>query len=433
MVTRNTNISRILSAINGKNNLKSTQDRSTFLGNNQVLHKAIVIEVITDPAQIDEPSLRYLPTNSILGKIISNNENAENDIDTVLFPLFSSHFMLPVKPGETVFAIFEDIKETGTRIGYWISRVPNIRTVEDANYTHHDRKFDQLNDPSVINKTSDREFLNERILGPDFNNGGGGESNKTLIKDKNSQFDPFEQIKQESESFKKFTLEPVPRWNKRPGEYVFQGSNNTIAIFGEDRSGGTDYEDDEKGFSGTIDFIVGRGRFLPLENEDPELTAPRIIKNSRGNIETDKAPYRRGETKKDNVNEGNPDYINDAARWLTSMQMEADRKFQIVLNSAGSLSLPNINDLIGTNNRSFAVGKADHVRLIARKDVTHGIAGTVLLYREGVQDEDLGYFFIDETGKIQIESTKVYLGKSVEEKEPYILWSKFFETRQEQQ
>jgi len=431
---RNNNVGRILSGKNGFNNFKDVKDRSIFLGQTPTLLKAVVIEVITDPSLIEEDSLKFLPVNSLLARITTNDEGASLEPNTILLPLFSSHMMLPVKPGEMVYSIFEDIRDNGPRLGYWISRIPNLWTVEDANYTHNDRKFDELNDPANLKNLSNRSFLNEKAPGPDFINGGGGHSNRTLSVDKDTNVqNPFEQIKSESKSYSLHTQEPVPRWKKRPGEYVLQGSNNTMISLGEDRSGGLVNEEDSRVSAGAIDIVAGRGRFLPDENETPELTAPRIIINTRGELETDKAPYRRGLNRKDNQNEGNPDFENDASRILVSMQTEADKKFGLNLNTQGSLSLPEINDKSGTNNRSFVLGKSDHIRLIARKNSDKNINGTILLIREGGENQDLGYFFIDDFGRIQIESNKIYLGRSVDEKEPYILWSKFFETRNQLQ
>ena len=415
-------------------------------GQPPLLQRAVVIDVITDPDLLEEDELDaiaesvsnaelvdIMPSNSVIARIVSNNTGGDSQANIVLFPFFSSHVMLPIQPGETVYVIFEDYKETGSTLGYWTSRVHTCKTVEDVNYTHLDRRFDATSNPQNYS-TEERSRINEEgssFLGPGFPNGGNTTESLTLEPDKEAETptEPYEQIKEQSKAYANTVIEPVPRWRKRPQEYVMQGSNNALIFLGRDRGGPVVNEDDAQTQAGTIGIIAGRGRKntfgTETQDEVPEGTAARVIKNTRDEFETDKAPYRRNFKRRDNPNEGNPDFINDAAMHFVTMQSEIDRRFGLTLNPEGSLSLPDIAGGEGTFNRSHYVGKADHVRLVARKDDENGVRGTVLLMREGTPDEDLGYFFIDDQGRIQIEAVKIYLGKSTKENEPYIKWTEF--------
>jgi hypothetical protein len=65
------------------------------------------------------------------------------------------------------------------------------------------------------------------------------------------------------------TPEPVPRWLKRPLEFVLQGSNNSLIVLGEDRNGSIGgalleppidipKQDGNPRFAGAVDIVVGR-------------------------------------------------------------------------------------------------------------------------------------------------------------------------------
>lgn len=419
--------------------------KTQTMGQPPILQKAVVVDVITDPDLLEEAELDaiaesvsnaelvdVMPFNSIIGRIVSNNSGGTARANIILFPFFSSHLMMPVSPGETVYVIFEDYKETGSALGYWFTRTHAPKTVEDANYTHLDRRFDASMNPQNYS-TEERSRINEngnRFAGPGFPNGGNTTESLTLEKDPDVDIiiDPYEQIKEESKSYSNVVVEPVPRWRKRPQEYVIQGSNNSLIFLGRDRGGAVDNPEDAQTQAGTVGIIAGRGRKTTFKTETgdevPEDTAPRVIQNTRGEYETDKSPYRRNFNRRDNPREGNPDFINDASMLFVTMQSQIDKRFNLKLNQENSLTLPNIEGE-GTFNRSHVVGKADHIRFVARKDTEKGVKGTILLIREGQQNEDLGYFFIDDTGKIQIESSKIYLGKSTNENEPYIKWTEY--------
>jgi len=67
---------------------------------------------------------------------------------------------------------------------------------------------------------------------PGFPNGANTQESFTLD-------DPlgYQKINNSAIANKVVTKEPVPRFNKRPGDTVFAGSNNTLIVLGEDRTG----------------------------------------------------------------------------------------------------------------------------------------------------------------------------------------------------
>ena len=437
-----------------------------------VLQRAVVMDVIYDPMVLSEEELDQIrrtvnnyelvdvmPVNSVIAKIVSDAGGLSATPHTILFPFYSSHMMLPIAPGEQIHVIYQDFQARGSKIGFWMSRIHGSRTVEDANYTHLDRRFEPLNNLAFW--TTDDIKNIESSPPPSFPNGGGTDQTRTVSL-VDGREDPFADILVSSSAAKLITPEPVPRWNKRPQEFVIQASNNALICLGEDRSGpvsgalvqGDNPPIDQKGFSGTIDMVVGRGRIFPESiDDDPILTAPRTILNTRGTVETDKAPFRNadpaGGRKQGNPNEGNPDFVNDASRLYVSMQTRGDEKFGLTDLTFNENTLPfgqptNAADE-GTLNRAYFAGKSDHIRMIARSDPDREIDGTIMIIREGAVtgSRDLAYIQVTRHG-IQIDAQKIYLGPGAmvnpdddenidfnsDENgyEPYILWSKYNDT-----
>lgn len=433
-------------------------------GSPPVLQSAVVVDVVCDLQmitdeirdQIRESVNNYelvdvMPINSVIAQLINDDLGNSGTTRTILFPLFSSHFLMPVNPGEVVHVIYQDFVGKGMKVGYWVSRAHGNRSVEDINYTHLDRQFDPNNNFGNWS-TADKKNATASIYTPNFPNGGNTINSYTLSPEKGSQ-NPYDDIVEQAIAAQMMVPEVVPRWNKRPGEFIIQGSNNTLIVFGDDREGSASYtEGDIRGYSGKIDIVAGRGRYMPENaDQDPEGTAPRVVANSRGNLETDKAPFRGakpdGTRKKDNPNEGNPDYMHDASRLLVSMQTKGDEKLGVTEIEFPGETIPvEQPDVVdgGKYNLAYAAAKSDHIRLVARKNKDKGVKGTILLLREGdSEDEDLSYMFVNEHG-MQIESKKVYLGRAAKINpseateddfngdkggyEPYILWSKYKDT-----
>jgi len=216
-------------------------------------------------------NMKYLmkcPENSVIAKV----NNPENYI--ILYPFFSSHFSLPLKPGEHVWAFFPDGYGTND-IGYWMTRRATDHFIEDANYTFGARSaYDIYNNTQI---GSDSSYYNVDGIGlPSYK--------KTITNSAGNTSHVFESIE---------------RVSKKPSDFLIQGSNNNHAIF---TSG------DEKD-TGTIILTVGRG------NSDE--TSAESVLNSADLEENNKASILSG-TGKENEKEGDFDPVNDKSVILMS-------------------------------------------------------------------------------------------------------------------
>ena len=419
-------------------NPSDTLRKAATGGNQPLLQRAVCVEVVDNPAaltdeqkqaiseEVNNPDfVDVLPVNSIVARIVSNSADAGTTTSTILFPLFNSFIQLPIIPGEHVWVLYDDPGRTTGGIGYWFSRVAEQRTIEDVNFNVHDRRFFPEYNPQLLS-TSERG--REQQETPGFPNGAETQQTFTMRVTGSNGQNPYDGILQGSRAIQNFTFEPVPRWNKRPGELVLQGRNNSTIVFGDDRKGSVVREEEDiVRFSGKIDIVAGRARKLPeSDSADPEETAPRIITNSREQKEVNKTPYLTN-SQNDNPREGDPDYVNDAARLLVSMQTQADVNFNLTnlpfADKTLEFSQPYEDQEDTTTGRSYVLGKADHIRLIARK--TDDVEGTILIVRESDSEDTLAYLHIDSDGKLQLYSKEIYLGKATDKDEPYIKWSEY--------
>lgn len=405
-------------------------------GQQPLLQRAVVVEVLGDPGtltndqkqslaeRVNNPEfVDVMPANSVVARLVNDSADLGNPTSTLLFPFFSSYVQLPIAPGEHIFVVYDDPSRSGTIIGYWLTRTSEQRTVEDVNYNVSDRRFEQQYNPQ-LRSTSERNRESEERT-PGFPNGGDTPSTATLRVTGSNGQNPYDGIVQGSAAMANFTFEPVPRYNKRPGELVIQGKNNSTIVLGEDRTGPmVRAEADAIGQAGSIDLVAGRGRILPeSDSTDPEATAPRVITNSRSKREVNKAPYLQ-EGRQDNPREGDPDFSLDAARILITMQSEVDKNFGItdIEYPEDTLEPVQPNEgTPGTIGKSYVLAKADHIRLIARKN--DDVQGTILVLREG--DDDLFYFYVAPDGKLQVYAPEMYFGAATGKAEPYIKWSEY--------
>ena len=435
---------RVLGGV-GSNHLDL--QRGTRAGNPPGFYKAVVVDVVCDvesysdaeredlKQKLNNPEfVDSMPENSVIARVINDGQDLTNSKPSLFYPLFSSHFSLPVNPGEQVTIVYEDFQQHGLNLGRWITRTRENEQVEDPNYTHGDRRYDpELLAPSQRTSVQATTTRSTPVVAS-FPNGTGVEGGYTLSQTNSDN--PYNKILEKSRVRNLVTFEPVPRWIKRPQELVIQGSNNTVLVLGEDRTGpairvsGSDQQD-RSGYAGTIDMVCGRGRNnLPYSEEStlrPSDTCPVVIRNTRGKLETDKTPRKRNRTR--NPKEGQPDFIKDAARIYLSMNTLGDKNFGLVrdfypTNVLKPEQLPANNTGIGN---SYVIQKADNIRIIGRKETNPTINGSVLILKEGTKDEDLSYIFLDRTGKIQLEASEIFLGQSTEKTDPYIKFSVYKE------
>jgi len=437
-----------------------------------VLFRGVVIDVIHDPAIYDDEQWELLgsklkdpellgqaPRNSCIIQVVTDQQalKGEGTDGMLCFPFFPPYLGMPVKPGEHVWVFVEDPAGSTSPLGYWMCRVSDSMAVDDVNYTHSDRSFTTLtSDPG--DRGEDTPEDDNRGVG--FPNGGGGEGTQRL-----PDGITYDDLYTDAIAFQSVTLEPVPRFTKRPGDLVLQGSNNTMICLGEDRgytkdtiadaaaaewssattTGPTlaqaegeeppeDGETDpnERTFSGTIDIVAGRGRYPADPDADAELTAARLITNARNYDEVDKNPVGAGngavgDNRLENPAEGDPDFFNDASRIYVSMNTLPDFNFSIEypqVPPAGDANdgedieiLEEFEEGIG---QAAIVIKSDEVRIIARQDMEQDtpIQGSITLIKEGTADDEggegRGIITIRPDGVIMIDGPKIVIGSGIE-------------------
>lgn len=352
--------------------------RSSITGdvhsNSQTFQRVVVEEVVFDPTSYDDKRIEYLiktyglrdtffvrklPVNTILGRRVLDGTDTGENSPQYFFPFFSQHMMLPIKAGEHVWVFYEPNKEN--LYGFWMSRITEPRDIDDVNHTHADRKFHLEQKSSTIEKA---EGTSSKT--PGFDNGATRKSKDGKVIDGITASalggeKAYEKIINDSDSGKISEMEDVPRYKKRPGDYVMQGSNNTLISLGTDRTGPVaDYSvndkkgnsvkgkpnKDKKGKAGAIDLVVGRGA--------GDKTKPKnVVDNSLSKKEVSKS---LNDEKK---SEGDPDFETDLGRIYLSMKSDVDKNFNVNLSG---IDKSGSEDCVG-------VIKVDHVRIIARKSI----------------------------------------------------------------
>ena len=387
------------------------------------------------------------PRNTVLGwevspgkpAVIGKKQNNQNTTLGVYYPFFSSHVQLPVKPGEHVF-----VMPSGDR-SYWLSRIIEPEHIEDTNYTHSDRRHIDPG-PPPSNEDAVSTFRK-----PGFPNGFSQESI-----DPNKKFDNddlivevdrfivdevrgYDKIVNNSSEKDQVSLEPVPRFTKRPGDFAIQGSNNTAIVLGTDRGYSADDRPNEETTNaiktvtpgqGAIDIVVGRGRIFEAEKEGAPkdskiLTRPRVIKNTREFFETDKDATKdpdsgKQKNRKLDPAEGDPDFINDSARLYLSMKGDIDNKLGVKSSTIPSPFEGSISDIDKDSSASL---KADRVRIVARKTKTSFLSsnepsdvgtinGDIRIIKQGEKADDSAAFYMMSNGNIQLSGKKIFIGRS---------------------
>lgn len=450
-----------------------------------VLSRAVVVEALNDPSLLSEEeltalsegltgginSLRRAPRNSLIVRTISGPRSSIQVANILCFPFFSPHFVPPVKPGEQVW-VFNESPEGDVAYQYWMSRVAEPGFSDDINFTHPERRYgtfvDKVQvDGSLVTSSGDdnqsedtRQFDGLKDEGkvpgpPSFSNGPPDDETPPSLtlsraSGEEAEENDYDNIVVSSRAYGLFTAEPVPRYTKRPGDLVLQGSNNALICLGQDRGWTLEQRPDgsasassqePRPFTGTIDIVTGRGRFYENTSPDPDAseiadTQPRVILNTRGYLEADKNPaaFTKDAARRniewnrlDRPQEGDPDFLTDASRIYVSMGTEGDASFNI----GPEVVTPLFEGELSAPDGPFVVLKSDELRLVARKEEERGnINGSIRLIKEGTVGEDYASIFLLPDGVVQVTGSKIYLGQPDQgagpgEKgsEPYVKYS----------
>ncbi len=433
-------------------------------GPSSSFRRAVVAEIFYDLAFMDEETLasyesdlenpdqlKKMPRNSIVARIITDNAD-KKDKPRICYPFFPPYLCFPVKVGEQVWIMSES--DDPASLMFWMCRIPESDFIDDLNYTHGDRRYQAApiapDARATVESTLQPDVdLAESDALPGFPNGGGSSDSYALharIEGADSA-EAYEEILDNSVGNDAVTFEPVPRFTKRPGDLVFQGSNNTLICLGEDRGYNAELVADsaaaewsnaastadgpadpnERTFAGTIDIVTGRGRApAAAPGDDPELTGCRTILNARDYEEVDKNPVAAEtaagtENRFDRPSEGDPDFMKDSSRLYISMKTDGDANFGIS-NETGVMVTPfgthTIDDMA---EAPYIIAKSDEIRIIARKNEADDPAGypevngSIRIIKEGAIDEDLAAILLLPDGTIQISGGLIYLGRHADD------------------
>lgn len=357
--------------------------------------RMIVLDVVSDPAIIDENKLDYwrnvlkvtnwkfakfLPRNTIIAQPAYAGITRISPV-MFLFPFFPSHLALPCKPGEMVWTMFEDPNAAVKEIGYWFCRICEPHTIDDVNHTHHAAQLDHSIVPSIK-----KSMEGEDVTLYELRNGKTKTTQdgvKSTVKDSytlvSKDEEVFEKLITQTDAASLMQYEPVPRFKKRPGDISLEGSNNTLIVLGTDRtSKAGDYDLDAshpargiiptvtKDFreaAGSIDLVAGRG-MVPMTSGQYTITK-KILDGSELKKEILK-----------NINElspdeGDMDLTSDRSRITIAQRTSPDNNFGLTEYFRKKYSI-NAKEEIADSNKGDAaiVIKSDKVRIIARSDIS---------------------------------------------------------------
>ena len=430
---------------------------SATAGTPPTFQKAVVEEVFFNPKELTNEERQrirslvanpdivdQLPANSVMAVLVSDGVSQAIPTRVILTPFFQTHFMLPVQAGEQVSVIFEDFQKYNFLNGKWVTRISENLSVEDPNFTHGDRRYYRVTTETERTSVASERSNTRLIYTPDFPNGGRQENSFSLPFDGN--INPYDAIQKTASASLMHSYEPVPRWSKRPHEFVLQGMNNSLIMVGRDRIGSVSSSSpqEQKKYAGSIDLVTGRSRYL-LTPQDSTITSehystsPFIVTNSRGLLEIDKSPKVNSRTEQ--PKEGDPDFSRDAARVYISMKTLGDINFKlqntIQGNSNNAMQASGINysprslqpiqpsSASAEVGNSYIINKADNIRLIARRTLPSEnpqISGSILLVKEGINrtpedptfqtsnTDHLAYLYMTPEGRIQIDGMQIFLG-----------------------
>ena len=355
--------------------------------------KMIVLDVISDPfTEVNEKErvddlmrwnisnvnlLDELPRNTIVAKKIG-----EDVSPMFVYPFFPSHLSLPCKPGECVWVMIEKPAIRDLEIAYWFSHVVESHFSDDVNHSHPNRSTELSLTPSTVEihdnekkgtAASAEDVWHENRNAPTIKAGEGGDErrtsydNATLI---GHDEDIFEVLITETRASKHVSFEAVPRFRKRPGDVVLEGTNNTLIVLGLERSGSIQMPTNQPmSDAGSIDIVVGRGQSEETLGKEAKTTSIKDAKGATKGTELKKELHKAPSAL--SPQEGDLDMKNDRSRIMVSQRTFVDGNFGLdTYNSSTKMGV--------TDEKTGEPGiviKSDKVRLIARSDVEIVVTG----------------------------------------------------------
>jgi len=310
-----------------------------------------------------------------------------------LLPFFPSHLAMPCKPGELVWAIFEN-PEGNREIGYWMCSVVQPHFIDDVNHTFMPQALRTAPPPAA----KPEDFPYQLRNGLTYLAKQENDASKFSIRvDEKSRLlpDPREDIFERlvngdmSDAGNLIQYEKIPRFFKRPGDLAIEGSNNSLIVLGTDRASqlanyyaknldnttegiaklksisrglvpnriSRDVIPDLEGETGCVDIVVGRGYTQEKGGKSLQVVsinnAKEVVKEELDKINPPS-------------NEGDPDVVSDRSRIQVSQRSYVDEKFN--LSSYFSSKAKDVTS--SAQGDATVVIKSDKIRLIARSDIS---------------------------------------------------------------
>jgi len=390
----------------------------------------------SDDASIDPQNILKAPHNSLIVREFANQKQ-----QSIAYPFFPPYLLMPVKVGEHVWTF-----KLGDQL-YWICRKQQNSEIDDLAQTWPERAQGPRSEDGDTSSQQGRASSGTNTLPRVDTSCGDVWTNAEDEADEEFPF--FQDIIAEK---RKYVPEVVPRFKKRPGDFAIQGSNNTLISLGSDR--GFKKEDTidpttpssatepNIAGTGTIDLVVGRGRYIPKTPSSeatvgdlPIRTAPPTITNNFGEVEVDKDPIANELFGTENRSEGDPDFGFDASRIYISSNTKIDENFSLIE------SYPPIPAVITADTGAVPAAveaaaimlKSDEIRIVARKHISadyfadsgdqtadaSDVNGSIKIIKEGTRDttghsttdgEGAAVIMIQPDGTIMIDGPTVVIG-----------------------
>lgn len=323
----------------------------------------------------------YMPINSVIAHIVDGGLSSDGVPPVVAFPFFPPHISFPVKAGEYIWLVHENVK--GQDVFYWMCRKVGLRQLDDINYTHLERT------DNVVRKIDRYHKDAKPLTNPSSLVNFHKQTSSNLPIGSN-----FDHLAKYSTSYKEeFTGEPVPRNVKDCGDLLLQGSNNSHIHLCTEKFSKINFPDDSgfspelftdknknqviperRPLSPALDLCIGRKieDILGLKDEktkDQSIDGSTlsIVKNTRGessikyeHMEIDKIKKVQGQTQ--NLLEFtdiNP--TNCLARLYMTNSKNIDKVFGIISTSEEEKSADPVDE---NGNVSSLVGYSKNTRLI---------------------------------------------------------------------
>ncbi len=237
------------------------------------------IESLPDGKKITSPIKNFyhvsnMPMNSSLVQIIDDSRTKSGEKMIVAYPFFPPHLSLPLKAGEYVWIIQEDIK--GIIYYYWMCRKVGIVQVDDINFTNLERTpiissmYDKYSDSGKVFEPASDTLEKMVSLGKSDTSNLSSETYADILKSSYGYVNEF-------------IGEPVPRIMKDCGDLLLQGSNNAgvhlttekFTSFSEEVDP-TSPPNSEKTGKSAIDLFVGRSKTNQPEIKNKSDSDPQV-------------------------------------------------------------------------------------------------------------------------------------------------------------